>query len=140
MDLTDAGQITTQLINLAINAVLLFIMIPFSFGMKAANKEYNIAENLVFLIYTHSQSILFMIVLQISFFVLDYSLQSTAEGITWFVSFSVLFAWGYITFYENSIRKKLFGLTISYVLSVLIFIGLIAAIRLILHYAFGVIT
>ena len=137
MDLDNINPVTTQLINLLINGVLLLIMIPFSFGMKAASKEFNTAENLVFLVYTHSQSILFMIVLQITLFAIDYTLPSTTEGITWFLSFSILYIWGYITFYETALKKKLAGLAGSYFTSILIFVGLIVIIRLILQYVFG---
>lgn len=121
--------VTDQIVNMLINLVLLLIMIPFAAGMKIVQRKYTFLEYYVYLLYIHSQSILFIIILQLILFAFNAVLPGVFEGITWMFLFTVFYIWGFLTFFDLS-QKSVIRLFASYLSSILIFAFLIFVGRL----------
>ena len=126
------AHMSTQEINLIINFILIVAMIPFAAGMKIVNRKYTLLEYYVFLIYLHSQSILFFIILQLVLFALNITLPGASEGITWFALFTGLYVWGFFTFFIGPVKKILLNLFASYFISILIIVIFIFSGRLLI--------
>ena len=133
-NLFGSGPVADQLGNLLINFVFLIMIIPFAAGMRIINKKYNLLENYVYMVYIHSQSILLVIFIQLVLFILNIMLPEYAEGLMWFSLLTLFYVWGFVTFHEDSTKRKITQCALSYFLGILIVVIPILALRLIFNF------
>jgi hypothetical protein len=111
-----------QLVTLLISLIFLLILIPFTVGLKIANRNsvYSGIEYYSYLLYINSQSIIIFIFIQLIFKIFNIVLKGPIEGIAWFLIFSTFLIWSYFSFSEDSKKKSIVSIIISYLIAFII--------------------
>ncbi len=127
-----------QYITLMINLVFVLLMIPFAIGMKVANKQvdYFLSEYFCFLIYIVSQSVAIFIIIQIILKSNEMVLNGPYQGLVWFIEFTILYFWSYLTFFRNLQEKTYSRMFLSHLIGVLILFASFMVIGLIVFLLF----
>jgi len=118
----DKSLILNQAITLLTNIITIVLMLPFAAGIKLINRkeDFSLMEYFIFMIYIVTQAIGLYILIQILLKIFSIEITENLRGISWLIVFSLMYGWGYFTFFKE--KKFFFRMILSYITGILLLI------------------